>query len=289
MTLATFVQITAGGLSAGCIYALVALGLHLVFKATGAINFAQGEQVMVSGLFALTLSSLGLPLPFVFAATLLFGALFGWVYERLLIRRVLAEGHLSVILLSVAVAIVLENGGALLWGKEPKPFPGFSGETPVSLFGAGVHPQSFWVLGVAGAAVVALHWFFRRTTLGTAIEAAANNATAARLVGISPDRTARHSVMIASGLAAAAGVTGAPLLMVGGPLGTVVALKGFAALVVGGQATSFGVLAGGLLLGLLEFFAAFFLSQGYRDAVSFAVLIAVLLLRPQGLFGRGEA
>ncbi|MBI5441283.1 MAG: branched-chain amino acid ABC transporter permease [Deltaproteobacteria bacterium] len=287
MSLGAAIQLTAGGVSAGCLYALVALGLHLVFKATKAINFAHGEQVMVSGLVALTLAGpLGLPLPAAFALTVLFGAGFGWLYERALIRRVLSEGHLSIILLSVAVAIVLENGGALLWGKEPQPFRGFSGDEPVSVLGAGIHPQTFWVVGLTAVSLASLHWFFTRTAAGTAIEAAANNPTAARLVGISPERATRHSFVIASALAAAVGITGAPLLMVGGSLGTVVALKGFAALVVGGQASSLGVVLGGLLLGLLEFFSAFFLSQGYRDAVSFAVLIAVLLFRPQGLFAR---
>jgi len=287
--LTLLVQLTIGGLSIGCIYALVALGFHIIYKGTGAINFAQGEQVMLSGFIALTFGViLALPLPLVFLLTLISGIVCGWIYERVAIRKILNAGHLSIILVSVAVAIILENGGALIWGKEEQPFPGFSGETALKILGAGINPQSFWVIGLTLIVVVALHLFFTRTNLGTSIQAAASNPTAARLVGISPEKVVNRCFIIASALAACAGITGAPITLVGGPLGTLLALKGFAAAVVGGLRSSLGVVLGGLLLGLLEFYVAFYISQGYRDALSFSVLIFALLFRPQGLFARGD-
>lgn len=289
MPLFLAVQLIIGGLSIGCIYALVALGFHIIYKGTGAINFAQGEQVMFSGFVALTFGViLDLPLPVVFLITLISGILFGWVYERLAIRRVLNVSHLAIILVSVAVAIILENGGALIWGKEEQPFPGFSGEAAVRLLGAGINPQSFWIIGLTLVLVVLLHLFFTRTNMGTSIQAAASNPMAARLVGISPEKVVNRCFVISSALAACAGITGAPILMVGGPLGTLLALKGFAAAVVGGLRSSLGVVVGGLLLGLLEFFVAFYISQGYRDAIAFSVLILALVFRPQGLFSGGE-
>jgi branched-chain amino acid transport system permease protein len=286
MPLFLAVQLTIGGLTVGCIYALVALGFHIIYKGTGAINFAQGEQVMFSGFIALTFGViLGLPLPLVFLITLLSGIFFGWVYERVAIRRVLNVSQLAIILVSVAVAIILENGGALIWGKEEQPFPAFSGETTVTFLGAGINPQSFWIMGLTLTLVVILHLFFTRTNMGTSIQAAASNPTAARLVGISPERVVNRCFIISSALAACVGITAAPILMVGGPLGTLLALKGFAAAVVGGLTSSMGVVVGGLLLGLLEFFVAFYISQGYRDAIAFSVLILALVFRPQGLFG----
>jgi len=286
MPLFLVVQLTVGGLSMGCIYALVALGFHIIYKGTGAINFAQGEQVMLSGFIALTFGViLGLPLPLVFLLTLISGIFFGWLYERIAIRRVLNVSQLAIILVSVAAAIILENGGALIWGKEEQPFPGFSGETALRFLGAGINPQSLWIMGLTLMLVVILHLFFTRTNMGTSIQAAAGNPTAARLVGISPEKVVSRCFMISSALAACAGITGAPILMVGGPLGTLLALKGFAAAVVGGLTSSMGVVVGGLILGLLEFFVAFYISQGYRDAIAFSVLILALVFRPQGLFG----
>ena len=286
MPLFLAVQLSIGGLSVGCIYALVALGFHIIYKGTGAINFAQGEQVMFSGFIALTFCViLGLPLPLVFLITLLSGIFFGWIYERVAIRRVLNVSQLAIILVSVAVAIILENGGAIIWGKEEQPFPGFSGDTALRFLGAGINPQSLWIMGLTLMLVVILHLFFTRTNMGTSIQAAASNPTAARLVGISPEKVVSRCFMISSALAACAGITGAPILMVGGPLGTLLALKGFAAAVVGGLTSSMGVVVGGLILGLLEFFVAFYISQGYRDAIAFSVLILALMFRPQGLFG----
>lgn len=285
MTQSLIIQLAVGGISVGCIYGLVALGLHIIYMGTQAINFAQGEQVMFAGFIALTFAMfLSLPLPVVFLITLLSGLLFGWIYERIIIRKVILVSQLSVILSSVAVAIFLENACALIWGKEEQPFPGFSGSEPIKIFDAGINPQSIWIIGLTLLIVVLLHIFFNKTMMGISIQAAANNPLAARLVGISPEKVVSRCFIIASGVAACAGITGAPIIMVGGPLGTLLALKGLAAAVVGGINSSIGVVVGGLILGLIEFFAAFYISPGYRDAISFGLLILALLFRPYGLF-----
>ena len=258
MDTSIFIQLTIGGISVGCIYGLVALGFHIIYMGTEAINFAQGEQVMFAGFIALTFATFcKLPLPLVFCITLFVGLLFGWLYEKIVIRRVLNFSHMAIILASVSVAIIIENACALIWGKEEQPFPGFSGDEPIMFLGAGINPQSIWIVAFTIFVVVIMHLFFTKTLVGTSIQAAANNPIAARLVGISPEKIVSRCFVISSGLAACVGITGAPIMMVGGPLGTLLALKGLAAAVVGGINNSIGVVFGGLILGLVEFYSAF--------------------------------
>ena len=270
----------------GAIYALVALGFHIIYNATGAINVAQGEQVILGGVIALTLLTLfGLPLPLVFIPTFLAGAAIGLAYERLAIRPLLSAGELSIIIASFGVAIIMRNGIALFWGKEPLPFPPFTGETPIDILGVKIVPQAFWVLGITFAAVILLNAFFNLTITGKAIQAAANNPTSARLMGISPVKVVSYSFGLSSLLGAVAGLIISPITFAGGTLGMMIAIKGYAAAVLGGMTSSAGAVLGGLTLGVLEFMVAGFISSGYRDAIALGVLLFMLVVRPEGLLG----
>ncbi len=271
----------------GSVYALVALGFHIIYNGTRAINFAQGEQVVLGGVIALScMSTLKLPLPLAFFLTLIIGGVIGYFYERLAIRPNLETSELSIIISSIAVAIILQNSIAVIWEKDPMYFPPFTKGGSLEFMGAYMLRQSLWIMGITAASVVALDRFFHQTLLGKAILASANNSEAARLVGISPFRMVSCSFILSGCLGAIAGSIVAPLTFAGGPLGTMIAIKGFAGGILGGLSSSRGVVLGALLLGILEFFIATFISEGYRDAIAIFILLIALMLKPEGLFAQ---
>jgi branched-chain amino acid transport system permease protein len=279
------VQLIFNGITMGCIYALVALGFHLIYNATGAINFAQGEQVMLGGVLAVTLMvTLKIPLPFVFLLTIIFAGLVGIIYGRIAIHPVLHISELMIIMGSIAASIILRNGIFIIWGDEEFPFPPFSQRPPLEILGISIFPQSLWIIGVTLLTVFLLWVFFRFTLMGKAIQACANNHTGARLVGISPSRVVAYIFAFGGILGAIAGVIMSPITFAGGPLGTVFAVKGFTATILGGISSSMAVVFGGILLGLLEFFIASYISSGYRDVIALTILIIILTLKPEGLF-----
>jgi len=279
------VQLLVGGITMGCIYALVALGFHIIYNATGAINFAQGEQVMLGGVIAVTLSlTFKLPLPVTFVLTMVIAGILGMIYERLAIHPVLGVSEIAVIMGSIAVSIILKHGIFILWGEEEILFPPFSAGPPINFIGARILRQSFWIVGLTIASVLFLGLFFKYTIMGKAIQACSNNQTGARLVGISPTKVVAYTFGLSGGLGALAGFIMAPIMFAGGPIGTVMAVKGFAASILGGLSNSTATVMGGILLGLLEFFVARFVSSGYRDVIVLSVLLVVLVIRPEGLF-----
>ncbi len=279
------VQLIISGITIGSVYSLVALGFHIIFKSTGAINFATGEQVILGGLLAVTLTTVfKLPLPIAFFATIFFAGILGLIYERLSIRPVIKFSELSIVISSIAVAIILQNSTAILWGKEHLVFPPFTKGNPVKIFGALIELQSFWVIGIAFSTVLVLKFFFDFTLMGKFVRATLNNRTAARLVGINTTWIVAFTFALSGGICAMAGMVIAPITFAGGAIGTMMALKGFVAGVVGGLSSSTGVVLGGILFGILEFLVAGFISSGYRDAIALFVLLIFLIIRPSGLF-----
>lgn len=288
MSLSDYLQLVVAGLTMGSVYALVALGYHIILAATRAINFAQGDQVIMGGLVALTLlTALHLPLWVAILGTLIIGAAIGLLYERLVFRPTYKIGEVATIIASIGVSYFLFHGQGVVWGREAKAFPVFSGQQNdvVDILGAKVLVQSFWSFALLGITLVLFHLFFERTIYGKAIKAASTNALAAQLVGISPNQMKGYSVALASGLAALAGMMIAPFTLAGGAIAPFIGIKGFAGAVVGGLDSPIGVVAGGLIVGLVESFAAGLLASGYRDPVVFSLLLLMLLIRPSGLFG----
>ncbi len=185
MPLQDILQLLVGGITNGSIYSLVALGFHLIFRSTGAINFATGEQVVSGGVLAITLTTvLKLPLAVTFVATFFLAGMIGLVYERLSIRPVIHFSELSIVISSIAVSIILQNSIALVWGKEHIAFPPFTKGNPVKALGAVIELQSFWIVGIAFATVILLKLFLDFTLLGKFVRATVNNRTAAKLMGI---------------------------------------------------------------------------------------------------------
>jgi branched-chain amino acid transport system permease protein len=280
-----WLQFVASGLTAGAIYALVALGFSIVFNASHAINFAQGEFVMIGGMSAVMLLALGLPLPVAVLLAIAAAVLVALVVEKVSIEPARHAGTVTLIIITIGVSLFLRGLAQLVWGKGVFRLPAFSGEQPIEILGATIVPQSLWVFGGAAAAVAALSWFYGRTLLGKAMRATSHNRIAAQLVGIDTRAVLFASFGLAAGLGALGGVLIAPIAFTSYDSGVMLGLKGFAAAMLGGLGSFTGAIAGGLVLGLLEGLGAGFLSSAYKDAIAFVVILAVLFFMPAGLLG----
>ncbi len=282
-------QLVIAGLATGSIYALIALGFNIIFKATDAINFAQGEWVMMGGMVAAALyGSARLPLAAACIGAVAIVTAIGLLSERLVIRPIRKPTPLLVTLVTIGLAICSKSLVMLVMGKNPAGLPGFSGERPIAIAGASVQPQTLWILGVTALVMVAAQRFFDHTVLGKSLRAAAADPEAAALVGISPRLAMLSAFGIAAAVGAIAGVIVTPLTLTSFDHGTAMGFKGFSAAMLGGLGSLPGALVGGMLLGLLESLAAGYLSSAFKDAVAFVLLLLVLFVRPSGLLGRGS-
>lgn len=279
-------QFVVSGVTVGSIYGLVALGFTLVFNATGIINFAQGQFVMLGGLLATTFTNtLHWPLPAAVVTAIILTAAIGAGIEIVAIHPMRNRPVFTLIMITLGVATILETAALLLWGHDPIFLPSFSGDQPLPFFGATLQPQMLWVLGVALLAMVTLQLFYRHTMLGQAMLACSINADAAAAMGIDPRRMVLLAFGLAAGLGALGGVLIAPITSTSYQVGLLMALKGFAAAIVGGMGNSLGAVIGGLALGLVESLGTGMVSSGYKDGIALGVLVVFLILRPQGLFG----
>jgi len=285
-------QLVVAGLTVGSGYALVALGIHIILRATRVINFAQGEFVVLGGLIAYTcVTRLSASAFVALALATLAGFLLGLCYERFVLRPAARVGDLAVTIATIGTVSILLYGHALIWGSLPAPLPPFSGTaaSTVELAGASIQVQSLWVLGLLALALCALYAFFERTTFGKAIRAAANSPTGAQLVGIDVGTTRMMSVGISIALAAFGGTIIGPITLVGGAGGVAIAIKGFVGAVVGGLDSPVGCALGGLVVGVVEKLLEGAFSYGIADPIVYSLLLVALLVRPQGLLGRRAA
>ena len=280
-----WVQFIASGLTAGAIYALVALGFSIIYNASNAINFAQGEFVMIGGMAAVTLVGSGLPLLVAVPLAVLAAGLVGLLLEKLAIEPARHADTVTLIIITIGASLLLRGMAQLVWDKRVHALPAFSGDAPLHILGATLLPQSLWVLGGAGVAVAALSWFFNRTLFGKAMRATSYNPLAARLVGINTRSVLMVSFGLAAVLGALGGVLTAPITFTSYDSGIMLGLKGFAAAMLGGLGSFSGAVLGGLLLGLIEGLGAGFVSSAYKDAIAFVIILAVLFFMPGGLLG----
>jgi branched-chain amino acid transport system permease protein len=279
-------QFVFSGLTVGAVYALVALGFTLIYVASDVVNFAQGEFVMLGGMGTVSLIALGLPLPLAAVLAVVATTLVGLALHRLAIEPARGASAVTLIIITIGASIFLRGLAQVVFDKQLHQLPAFSGDRPVSVLGATILPQSFWIIG-GGVVIVVLLWaFLERTLTGKAVLATAGNRLAARLVGIDTGRIVGLSFAVSAAIGAVAGILAAPITFTSYDVGTMLALKGFAAAMLGGIGSPVGAVVGGLLLGLLEALAAGYLSSTYKDAVAFLVILAVLFALPTGLFGR---
>jgi branched-chain amino acid transport system permease protein len=280
-----WLQFVASGVTSGAIYALVALGFSIIYNASGAINFAQGEFVMIGGMSAVTLVAAGLPMPVVVPLAALTAVMVALLLEKLAIEPARKASTVTLIIITIGASLLLRGLAQLVWDKRIHSLPAFSGDAPLQFMGATVLPQSLWVLGGAALAVGALSWFFGRTLFGKAMLATSYNPLAAQLVGINTRTVLFVSFGLAGMLGALAGVLIAPITFTSYDSGIMLGLKGFAAAMLGGLGSFNGAVLGGLLLGLAEALGAGFVSSAYKDVIAFVVLLAVLFFMPGGLRG----
>ncbi|WP_413208095.1 branched-chain amino acid ABC transporter permease [Rhodospirillum sp. A1_3_36] len=279
-------QFTFSGLTVGAVYALVALGFTIIYNASDVVNFAQGEFVMIGGMSTVFLREAGLPLVLAALLAILVTTVIGVLLDKLALARAKQASVLSLVIITIGASIFLRGSAQLVFDKQLHGLPAFAGEDPLVLMGATILPQSLLVL--AGAAVIfaGLWVFFNRSRTGKAVLATANNRLAARLVGIDTAFVMALSFGLSAAIGAAAGVLITPLTLTSYDVGLMLALKGFAAAMLGGLGNPFGALVGGLAIGLVEAFGAGYLSSEYKDASAFLVILLVLFLMPRGLFGK---
>jgi branched-chain amino acid transport system permease protein len=284
--LSELLQFAFSGLTVGAVYALVALGFTLIYVASDVVNFAQGEFVMLGGMGTVSLTALGLPLPLAAVLAVVATTLVGLALHRLAIEPARGASAVTLIIITIGASIFLRGLAQVVFDRQLHRLPAFFGDRPVAVLGATILPQSFWVIG-GGVVIVVLLWaFLERTLTGKAVLATAGNRLAARLVGIDTGRIVGLSFAVSAAIGAVAGILAAPITFTSFDIGTMLALKGFAAAMLGGLGSPAGAVVGGLLVGLLEALAAGYLSSTYKDAVAFLVILAVLFALPTGLFGR---
>ncbi|HXZ51042.1 MAG TPA: branched-chain amino acid ABC transporter permease [Burkholderiales bacterium] len=286
---AQLLQFLFAGLTAGAIYALVALGFSIIYNASQVINFAQGEFVMIGGMATVSFLHLGLPLPLAALGAVAATTLVALALDKLAVERARGASVVTLIIITIGASILLRGLASLVWDKNIHALPAFTGDKPIALGGATLLPQSLWVLGVSLAILAALWWFFNRTLHGKAMLATAHNPLAARLVGISVRRVLLVSFGLSGALGALAGILVAPITFTAWDVGVMLGLKGFAAAILGGLGSGPGAVLGGLLLGLAEALAAGYVSSAYKDVIAFVIILAVLVLMPGGLLGRRAA
>jgi branched-chain amino acid transport system permease protein len=286
--MAEFLQFCFSGLTVGAVYALVALGFTLIYNASDVINFAQGEFVMLGGMTTGFLAMAGVPVPLAALLAILATVAVGLLLYHLAIEPAREATAVALIMITIGASIFLRGAAQVLFDKRFHSLPHLLGSEPIRLGGAAILPQSLVVLAGATVIVVLLWLFVDRTLIGKAVIATAANRLAARLVGIDTRRIVALSFVISAAIGAVAGVLITPITLTSYDVGTLLALKGFAAAMLGGIGSTFGAIVGGLLLGMLEAFGAGYLSSQYKDAIAFLVILGMLLAMPHGLFGRGK-
>ena len=282
-------QYLATGLTVGAVYALVALGFSIIYNASGVINFAQGEFVMIGGMSAVSLVASGLPLAVAVPLAVVATAAAGLALEKLAVEPARSAPVVTLIIITIGASIFLRGLATIVWDKKLHALPAFSGDRPIAILGAAVLPQSLWVVGATLAIVAALWWFFGRTRLGKAMLATSHNRLAAQLVGINVRHVLALSFGLSAALGALAGILIAPITLTSYDVGVMLGLKGFAAAILGGLGSGPGAVAGGLLLGVLESLSAGYVSSAYKDVIAFVILLAVLLVKPGGIAGVASA
>lgn len=282
-------QALVSGLSVGSVYALIAQGYYVTFITTGALNFGQGEFLMMGALFGFTCYiTLGLPYALAVVGAVVLVGLMGVGLERAAIRPVLQHAlSLSWVLSTVAVSIILKNAAVNLWGPEQIKVPSPFGDAVLRVGPAGIFPQELFIIVAAIGTVLLVQVFLKRAVLGKALTAVAHNRNAAAVMGINVQRMIVLAFVLSSALAGLGGILIAPITFAWAYMGTVPGIKAFAAAIFGGLENPIGILIGGLVIGLLEQFFGI-INSNLKEGITFLVILLILALRPTGLMGRKE-
>ena len=285
----TLIQASLSGVAIGCVYSLVALGFVLIYKATGVLNFAQGELMMVGAYIYFSLvTSLDMTPLLAFGATLVLAGLLGALVERLVLHPLVDEPPFTLVMVTIGLATLLRAVTGMIWSHDTFAFPSPVPEGAVHVGQVAVPLVDVWTTAVTVVLSLLLFLFFHYTRLGTAMRAVAQNRYAAQLMGISVDRIFTLTWALAASLGAIGGMLLADISFLHTNMGFI-GLRAFPAVVLGGMESIPGALLGGLIIGLIESLAGVYLDPilggGTHQVLAFVILLVVLMLRPTGLFG----
>ncbi|MBI5248809.1 MAG: branched-chain amino acid ABC transporter permease [Desulfomonile tiedjei] len=281
-------QVIVSGIATGCIYSLMALGLTLIYKSTGHVNFAQGEMSMLSGFVAFTMFHiLGFSVTFSLFICLLSSIVIGLVMERLLVRPAIRAPHFNVFIITLGASIVMQSGAGLIWTHDQFLFPSAFPSETFSLGFVRVNGISLGIIATTGVLMLVLYFFFKYSKTGTAMRAVSESQNAALLMGISVKRSFALTWAISGFISGVGAVLIAPVIFLSTRMGLVV-INGFAAAILGGWGSIPGAVLGGIMLGILENVAPYYFPSQIRNIIPFAVLVGVLIIKPTGIMGEEE-
>lgn len=281
-------QSLVNGIGVGLIYGLVGIGFCVIYNASGIVNFAQGVFVMLGGMVCqVLLVQLGLPIILAIALTVPLVALAGMVMELLIVRPMMHRGAtiFAIILATLAAQIMIERITLLTFGDRPRTFEEFTPGGPLKIGDVAIGHQLFWILGCGVLLVLLLWFFFTRTRAGRALRACSQNREAAQLLGVPVTRMMLLAFALSAALGAIAGVLVTPTQYTAYNVGTPFGVNGFIAAIIGGFGRAGAAIAGGLLLGILQALAIVVLGAGFKNVAALSLLLVVLLLFPNGIFG----
>ena len=288
--MADLVQLLIAGLATGAIYALAAIGFTLLWQTSQTINFAQGEFVMLPAFFALAAMK-WFDLPFSLALLLamtLSVLLLGFMFKTVIVDPLIGRGVLPLVISSIALGLFLKEGTKDVYSAEAQPFPALFPDIVVNIAGVAVSLAQIGVMVFAFATILALQWFLSGTRTGRQMQATAQNRSVAQILGVPVERMILYTFLINAALAAMASLLISPIYLAKFSNGEHLGLAAFVAAIVGGFNQVRGAIAGGLVVGIVDNLAAAYVSTSYRQAVPLALLVAIILFRPQGLLGRKE-
>jgi branched-chain amino acid transport system permease protein len=284
----TSLQLIVSGLANGCVYGLIALGFVLIYKATEAVNFAQGDFMMLGAFVALGLTTgnvIALPFWLAVPIAILIMAVLGYLLDVAIIRQLFGQSQTAVVILTIALGFVVRFLAGAIWGHEPQTLPTpFAGQN-LRFGGIVMGMDELAVIITTLILTLVLYLFFNRTRLGVAMQAASQNQLAAYYMGIPVKRVQSMIWGLAGAVAAVAGVLFASKGSID-PSSGLLGIKAFAAAVIGGFGSLPGALLGGLLVGLIEPFASRYVAAGYSQIAPYVVMLLVLIFRPHGLFAQ---
>ncbi len=281
------IQLLLSGMASGAIYALAALGFTLLWQASGTINFAQGEFVMLPAFLMLGFMALGVPLPLGFVLAALVSVLvLGWAFKRGIADPLLKFGMMPIVVATLGLSIAMKNGIRAGVSAEAFPFPSLFGETVLHIGSAAVTVADVGTLICAVLLVLATQAFLNKTVTGRAMQAVAQNTDSATVLGINVPRMVFYTFAINALLACAAALLVTPAYLGKFDMGEGLSTKAFFAAIIGGFNNSRGALLGGVIVGVSENLAAHYVSAAYKDAVALLIFMFVILVRPQGLLGK---
>lgn len=279
------IQVIVSGIATGCIYALMALGLTLIYKSTGHVNFAQGDMSMISGFIAFTFFQLlRLPLMLSLCLALLSSVAIGLLMERLLIRPAIKAPHFNIFIITLGASIVMQSFAGLVWSYDQFPFPSLFPSKNITLRMIRLDPISLGIIATTALLMAMLFIFFKYTKIGTAMRAVSQSQNAALLMGINIKRSFAITWAISGFVSGVAALLIAPVIFLSTRMGLVV-INGFAAAILGGWGSIPGAVLGGIGLGILENVAPYYFPSQIKNIIPFAVLVGVLVIKPTGIIG----